>query len=182
MRRLQTSRAPSPPPPHPPPSLCPLSVPPSLSSPPVSLHSLPSQTHVSQLLLSHRPTTCAINLIPSILLQAIAPDILPFITSLMNSSLSSGHFSSSFKKAYITPLLKKPTLVPFTIQNYRHSSHFFPKPLNVLPLTNSLPSFLRITCWTPTSLASDLATQQRLHFLLSKNPCRLLRQPPSPLS
>ena len=73
-----------------------------------------------------------------------------------------------------------PPLFRTTVQY--HSSHFFLKPLNVLPLTNSLLSFLRITCWTPTSPASDLATQQRLHSSLSKNPCRLLRQPPSPLS
>ena len=84
-----------------------------------------TDTEVSQLLLSHRPTTCALNPIPSSLLQAITPDILPFITSLFNSSLSSGCFPSSFKKAYITPLLKKPTLDPSTIQNYR--------PVSLLP-------------------------------------------------
>ena len=55
----------------------------------------------------------------------------------MNSSLPSGCFPSSFKKAYITPRLKKPTLDPSTIQNYRPVS--IEKPLNVLPLTNSLP-------------------------------------------
>ena len=43
----------------------------------------------------------------------------------MNSSLSSGCFPSSFKKAYITPLLTKPTLDPSTIQNYR--------PVSLLP-------------------------------------------------
>ena len=36
-----------------------------------------------------------------------------------------GCFPSSFKNAYITPLLKKPTLDPSTIQNYR--------PVSLLP-------------------------------------------------
>ena len=102
----------------------PLSMPPLCASLSARTPCLPSfssltDTDVSQLLLSHRPTTCALNPISSSLLQAIAPDILPFITSLVNSSLSSGCFPSSFKKAYITPLLKKPTMDPSTIQNYR---------------------------------------------------------------
>ena len=133
MRRLQTSRAPSPLPPHPPPSLCPLSV----LTPCLPSFSPLTDTDVSQLLFSHRPTTCALDPIPSSLLQAIAPDILPFITSLVNSSLSSGCFPSSFKKAYITPLLKKPTLDPSTIQNYCPVSLLpFLSKTNVLPLTN----------------------------------------------
>ena len=69
-----------------------------------------SDTDVSQLLLSHRPTTCTLDHISSSLLQAIAPDILLFVTSLVKSYLSSGCFPSSFWKAYITPLLKKPTI------------------------------------------------------------------------
>ena len=105
----------------------PLSVPPLCASltPCLPSFSPLSDTEVSQLLLSHRPTTCALDPIPSSLLQAITPDILPYITSLVNSSLSSGCFPSSFKKAYITPLLKKPTLDPSTIQNYR--------PVSLLP-------------------------------------------------
>ncbi|KAJ8349423.1 hypothetical protein SKAU_G00245530, partial [Synaphobranchus kaupii] len=65
--------------------------------------------------------------------KAITPDILPFVTSLVNSSLTSGCFPSSFKRAHITPILKKPTLDPSNIQNYRpnnlldpHQSGFRP--------------------------------------------------------
>ncbi|KAJ8381300.1 hypothetical protein SKAU_G00020780, partial [Synaphobranchus kaupii] len=75
--------------------------------------------------------------------KAITPDILPFVTSLVNSSLTSGCFPSSFKRAYITPILKKPTLDPSNIQNYR--------PVSLLPflsktieraVSNQLSSFL----------------------------------------
>ena len=106
---IRSSFTSTPPPPHPPPSV---------PSPCLPSFSPLTDTDVSQL-LSHRPNTCTLDPIPSSLLQAIAPDILPFITSLVNSSLSSGYFPSSFKKAYIPPLLKKPTLDPSTIQNYR---------------------------------------------------------------
>ncbi|XP_064198128.1 uncharacterized protein LOC135258592 [Anguilla rostrata] len=64
------------------------------------------------------------------------PDVMeisPFITSLVNSSLTSGCFPSTFKKALISPLLKKTTLDPSIIGNYRpnelldpHQSGFRP--------------------------------------------------------
>ncbi|XP_064208140.1 uncharacterized protein LOC135263731 [Anguilla rostrata] len=115
----------------------------SVPSPCFSTFSPLTDSDVSQLLLSHRPTTCALDSIPSSLLQTITPDILPFVTSLVNSSLSSGCFPSSFKLAHITPLLKKPTLDPSVIQNYR--------PVSLLPFlsktieraaSNQLSSFL----------------------------------------
>ncbi|KAG5838068.1 hypothetical protein ANANG_G00219870, partial [Anguilla anguilla] len=116
----------------------------SVPSPCFSTFSPLTDSDVSQLLLSHRPTTCALDPIPSSLLQTITPDILPYVTSLMNS-LSSGCFPSSFKLAHITPLLKKPTLDPSVIQNYR--------PVSLLPFrsktieraaSNQLSSFLSL--------------------------------------
>ncbi|KAG5857203.1 hypothetical protein ANANG_G00016620 [Anguilla anguilla] len=133
MRRLQTPAAPS----HPPPPF------PTPPSPCLSTFSPLTDSDVSQLLLSRRPTTCALDPIPSSLLQTITPDILPFVTSLVNSSLSSGCFPSSFKLAHVTPLLKKPTLDPSIIQNNR--------PVSLLPFlsktieraaSNQLSSFL----------------------------------------
>ena len=47
---------------------------------------------------------------------------IPLIISLVNSSLSSDCFPSSFKRAHIILLLKKPTLDPSIIQNYRSVS------------------------------------------------------------
>ncbi|XP_035260141.1 uncharacterized protein LOC118220385 [Anguilla anguilla] len=51
--------------------------------------------------------------------KLISPEIIPFIAHLINSSLTSGTFPSSFKRAHITPILKKPTLDPCLTQNYR---------------------------------------------------------------
>ena len=48
--------------------------------------------------------------IPSHILQCIAPDLLPFLTHLINTSLSTGCFPNSLKEERVNRLLKKPTL------------------------------------------------------------------------
>ncbi|KAK3505986.1 hypothetical protein QTP70_003198, partial [Hemibagrus guttatus] len=53
------------------------------------------------------------------MLQTISPDLLPFITTVINGSLTSGHFPTAFKKARVIPILKKPALDPSDISNYR---------------------------------------------------------------
>ncbi|KAJ8372623.1 hypothetical protein AAFF_G00280880, partial [Aldrovandia affinis] len=98
---------------------------PSVPSPCFPSFSPLTDSDISHLLLSHHPTTCALDPIPSSLLQTFIPNIIPFVTSLVNSSLSSGCFPSPFKRAHITPLLKKPSLDPSVIQNYR--------PVSLLP-------------------------------------------------
>ena len=84
-----------------------------------------SDSDLSSLLQGHKPTTCALDPIPTHLFQAAAPALLPFISSLLNTSLLSGLFPSAFKQASITPLLKKPTLDPTSLQSYR--------PVSLLP-------------------------------------------------
>ncbi|KAK3559061.1 hypothetical protein QTP86_001349 [Hemibagrus guttatus] len=53
------------------------------------------------------------------MLQTISPDLLPFITTVINGSLTSGHVPTVFKKARVIPIWKKPTLEPSDISNYR---------------------------------------------------------------
>ncbi|KAK3575634.1 hypothetical protein QTP86_031591, partial [Hemibagrus guttatus] len=53
------------------------------------------------------------------MLQTISPDLLPFITRVINGSLTSGHVPIAFKKARVIPILKKPALDPSDISNYR---------------------------------------------------------------
>ncbi|KAK3537498.1 hypothetical protein QTP70_012127 [Hemibagrus guttatus] len=57
--------------------------------------------------------------IPSAMLQTISPDLLPFITTVINGFLTSGHVPTVFKKARVIPKLKKPALDPSDISNYR---------------------------------------------------------------
>ncbi len=74
---------------------------------------------VSKLLLSSHPTICPLDPIPSHLLQAISPTLLPAITHIINTSLLTGTFPTAFKQARVTPLLKKPTLNTSLLENYR---------------------------------------------------------------
>ncbi len=84
-----------------------------------------TETEVSKLLLSSHPTTCPLDPIPSHLLQAISPTLLPALTHIINTSLLTGIFPTAFKQARVTPLLKKPTLNTSLLENYR--------PVSLLP-------------------------------------------------
>ncbi len=78
-----------------------------------------TEAEVSKLLLSSHPTTCPLDPIPSHLLQAISPALLPALTHIINTSLLTGIFPTAFKQAQVTPLLKKPTLNTSLLENYR---------------------------------------------------------------
>ncbi|KAK3514194.1 hypothetical protein QTP70_009110 [Hemibagrus guttatus] len=73
---------------------------------------------VLQITRSCSPTTCPLDPIPSAMLQTISPDLLPFITTVINGSLTSGHVPTVFKKARVIAILKKPALDPSDIINY----------------------------------------------------------------
>ncbi len=97
---------------------------------PANIHSFTSfsplsEAEVSKRILSSHPTTCPLDPIPSHLLQAISPTVVPALTHIVNTSLHTGVFPSAFKQACITPLLKKPTLNPTLLGNYR--------PVSLLP-------------------------------------------------
>ncbi|KAK3545514.1 hypothetical protein QTP70_007753 [Hemibagrus guttatus] len=53
------------------------------------------------------------------MLQTILPDLLAFITIVINGSITSDHVPTVFKKARVVPKLKKPALDPSDISNYR---------------------------------------------------------------
>ena len=66
-----------------------------------------SSEDVLTLVTSNNAPTCSLDLIPSSLLQHISRDILPFLTTLINSSLNSGIIPAPFKTATVKQLLKK---------------------------------------------------------------------------
>uniref|UniRef100_A0A803JPN8 Reverse transcriptase domain-containing protein n=1 Tax=Xenopus tropicalis TaxID=8364 RepID=A0A803JPN8_XENTR len=77
---------------------------------------------------------------PSSLLKHCAAELTPALTHIFNSSLSSGSFPSSFKQACVKPILKKATLDPSCLSNYR--------PVSLLPLASKILErivFSRIT-------------------------------------
>uniref|UniRef100_A0A8C2EYT6 Reverse transcriptase domain-containing protein n=1 Tax=Cyprinus carpio TaxID=7962 RepID=A0A8C2EYT6_CYPCA len=103
-----------------------------------------SETAVSKLILSSHPTT--LDPIPTHLLQAISSSVIPSLTHIINSSLHSGTFPSAFKQARVSPLLKKPSLNPALLENYRPVSllPFIAKTLD-RAVFNQLSMFLKVT-------------------------------------
>ncbi|KAI4888332.1 hypothetical protein NFI96_024824, partial [Prochilodus magdalenae] len=94
-------------------SFSPVPAPPSISPHPLATNSLTcfaslSSDEILQLLESSNPTTCPLDPIPSPLLRSISLDLLPFISSLINSSLSSGTgFRTSTSLASNPPIPQK---------------------------------------------------------------------------
>ena len=82
-----------------------------------------SELEVRKIILQSKPTTCSIDSFPTPLLIEFLDPLLPTITHLMNNSLLSGSFPTSFKNAVVKPLLKKSNLDQNTLKNYRPVSN-----------------------------------------------------------
>lgn len=69
-----------------------------------------SETCVDRIIRKSPAKSCGLDPIPTTLLKECLPSIISSITSITNSSLSAGYVPASLKQAFITPLLKKPSL------------------------------------------------------------------------
>ena len=67
--------------------------------------------------------SCTLDPIPTFLLKECITELLPIITAIVNASLRSTKVPSTFKNAVITPLLKKASLDPDVLSNYRPVSN-----------------------------------------------------------
>jgi hypothetical protein len=82
-----------------------------------------SPEEISSIVMKSSKTSCALDPIPTSLLRDLLPVLAPIIANLVNSALSSGKFPSDHKSAIVQPLLKKPTLDPEILKNYRPVSN-----------------------------------------------------------
>ncbi|KAF7646705.1 hypothetical protein LDENG_00183630, partial [Lucifuga dentata] len=64
-------------------------------------------------------STCTADSIPTRFLKEVMETVGPVILAIVNRSLSSGVFPSNFKHAIVYPLLKKPSLDPSVLSNFR---------------------------------------------------------------
>ena len=96
-----------------------------------------SQLTVKECILNSAPKSCELDPIPSKLLIECLDCILPSLTDLFNSSLTSGVFPQCFKSALVTPILKKRCLDHNDLNNYRPVSNlcFIAKILEKLVLS-----------------------------------------------
>jgi len=89
--------------------------------------------------------------IPSTVIKSCATSFSVIIANLANLSFSQGFFSTKFKTAQITPLLKKPSLNPDDLSNYRPISNLstLSKLLERLALTRLSPHLLTSPSFNP---------------------------------
>ena len=63
-------------------------------------------TQLHTIMKCSKPTSCALDPIPTSLLLECLDNILPTLTHIINTSISSGHFPTNMKTAIVKPLLK----------------------------------------------------------------------------
>ena len=82
-----------------------------------------TETVVKDVIKNTTIKTCTLDPLPASLLSSVIDDLLPYITSIVNESLTSGYFPTALKTAIVRPLLKKPSLDPENLKNYRPVSN-----------------------------------------------------------
>ena len=82
-----------------------------------------SDDEVTNILRKSTKASCALDPLPTKLLVNFAPEVIPFITYIINLALSTGNFPANLKSAIVKPLLKQPTLDPGIYKNYRPVSN-----------------------------------------------------------
>ena len=78
-----------------------------------------SQEEIRKIIMKSPSKSCLLDQWPTFLVKECIDILLPSITRLVNCSLSEGVVPDEFKKAIVTPLIKKSSLPPNDLKNYR---------------------------------------------------------------
>jgi len=82
-----------------------------------------SETEVRRIVISSAVKSCSLDPVPTFLLREFVDLLLPYVTCMVNSSLSQGRLPESQKHAVVTPLLKKRGLDTSNMANFRPVSN-----------------------------------------------------------
>ena len=82
-----------------------------------------SMEEVRKMILTSASKSCISDPIPTFLLKECLDELLPSITQIINTSLASASVPDVFKRAVVTPVLKKSTLDPDLLSNFRPVSN-----------------------------------------------------------
>ena len=85
---------------------------------------------IKKLIKESKTKSCSLDPLPTFLLKECIDYLAPFITAIINSSISHCQVPSAFKSAVVTPLLKKSSLPQDDLSNYR--------PVSNLPFVSKL--------------------------------------------
>ena len=107
---------------------------------------------VKNTILQSSQKTCSLDPLPKSLFVECLEQLLPAVTAVINQSLHTGVFPSVFKEAIIKPLLKKPSLDPNSLKNYRPISNFsFLSKVTEKIVLSQLSAYLNANNLFPTS-------------------------------
>ena len=82
-----------------------------------------TEEELMKIIQGSKNATCNLDPFPTELLKRCVTVLLPYLVKLFNLSLSSGVVPTSFKHAMVKPLIKKPSLDPENLRNYRPISN-----------------------------------------------------------
>jgi len=82
-----------------------------------------STDEVRRVVIESPTQSCALDPIPTFLLKECIDILLPFLSAMVNASLRYVSLPASQKRAIVSPLLKKPSLDPSEMCNYRPVSN-----------------------------------------------------------
>ena len=125
-------------------SLAPVSITrPSMNNSALSSFEPVSEEDILKILKSSPTKSCDLDPIPTLLVKDCADILITPITNIINYSLKEGSFPNCFKIAYVTPLLKKPSLDRNLLKNYRPVSNLsFISKLIEKVVANQLNSYI----------------------------------------
>uniref|UniRef100_A0A4W5N7E8 Reverse transcriptase domain-containing protein n=2 Tax=Hucho hucho TaxID=62062 RepID=A0A4W5N7E8_9TELE len=84
---------------------------------------LPAISEITELIRKSKPSTCQLDPFPTQLVKACLSSLVPLISAIIHSSLTTGTVPTSFKTAAITPILKKIGADPSDFNNFRPVSN-----------------------------------------------------------
>ena len=82
-----------------------------------------SADDLKKIILKAPTKSCQLDPIPTKIVKECVEPLLPTFVKIINTSLESGTVPSLFKKAIVTPLIKKPSLDRNVLKNYRPVSN-----------------------------------------------------------
>ncbi|KXJ21300.1 putative RNA-directed DNA polymerase from transposon X-element [Exaiptasia diaphana] len=85
--------------------------------------SVVSNEYIYKLVLNSKPKSCKLDPVPTYLIKEVIDVLSSTLTSLINTSLSSGVFPTLLKKGLIHPSIKKHSLDCEVYSNFRHISN-----------------------------------------------------------
>jgi hypothetical protein len=96
----------------------------AINQPPIlESFALATESEITNLIVSSPSKTCSLDPIPTSIVKQHVHILTPIITNIVNMSLTDGVFPSIMKSALVTPLLKKSSLDPEQLNNYRPISN-----------------------------------------------------------